>query len=123
MNELRLGFWLIALAIVAGAFGAHGLRGAISASDLAIYEKAVSYQIVQGIGIILAGLLAQVGILSSAQCSRARLMLFVGMLIFCGSLYLLVLTNTRWLGAITPIGGILMILGWGYLGIVAKRRQ
>lgn len=123
MHELRLGFWLIALAIVAGAFGAHGLRGVVSASDLAIFEKASYYQIVQGIGLILAGILAEVGILTSAQRTRARLMLFLGMLIFCGSLYLLVLTNTRWLGAITPIGGILMILGWGYLGIVAKRRQ
>ncbi|MBX7144308.1 MAG: DUF423 domain-containing protein [Oligoflexia bacterium] len=108
----RIGALFVASGIALGAFGAHGLRGTVPTSDLEIFEKAVHYQLIQGLGIMLVALMGQVGISNTRATQQTCMLLSIATIIFSGSLYLLVLLNERWLGAITPIGGALMIGAW-----------
>ncbi|MCH8542387.1 MAG: DUF423 domain-containing protein [Alcanivorax sp.] len=116
---LILGALNAALAVVCGAFGAHGLKarveaGLLEAGRLDTWATASEYHFFQALGLLLVGLLAKqfsaaVGIVTAGW------ILFAGMLVFSGSLYLLVLTGQRWLGAVTPFGGTLLIIGWVWL--------
>lgn len=109
-----------ALAVAAGAFGAHALRSRLDAADLAIFETAVRYQMYHALALIAVAWAVTVA--PEASSVRWSGWLFVaGTVIFSGSLYLLVLTDTRWLGAITPIGGIAFIAGWLCLAATALR--
>lgn len=109
---------LLALGVMSGAFGAHVLKDKLTPGDLEIYNKAVLYQLVHALGIGMTALIALTqGDLAQAA-TRAGNLLLLGIVIFSGSLYLLVLTDTRWLGAITPIGGTIMIASWIYLSWV-----
>jgi len=96
------------LGVAAGAFGAHGLRDSLPADRLAIFEVAVRYQIYHAFALVLAGIL---------NAQKAGWAFFAGSLIFSGSLYALVLTDRRLLGAITPIGGVLLLVGWLLLAL------
>lgn len=103
-----------ATAVMAGAFGAHGLRERVSDRYLAIWETAADYQLAHALAVLA---LALALLLSSrlANVAATQWVLrcwLVGTVIFSGSLYLLVLTGIGWLGAITPIGGTLLIIGW-----------
>ena len=110
---LILGSIIMALAVIAGAFGAHGLKAKITPDDLKTYEKAVQYQGYHAIGLMIIGIL---GFHISKDLLGLPAMFFViGIAFFSGSLYLLVLTDMRWLGVITPIGGAAFILGWSLL--------
>jgi uncharacterized membrane protein YgdD (TMEM256/DUF423 family) len=100
-----------ALAVACGAFGAHALKTRVAPEDLLIWQTAVNYQMWHSLALLLVGVLAKISMPSSALILSARSFL-IGIIIFSGSLYLLVLTNTRWLGAITPIGGVAFIVGW-----------
>ncbi len=91
---------MAALGVTAGAFGAHALKSALPPDRLAIYETAARYHQWTAVGIMLAAR------------SPGRVLLLGGLVIFCGSLYLLSLTGARWLGAVAPIGGTMLILGW-----------
>ena len=118
MNSARwigVGALLMMIAVGLGAFGAHGLRGRIDAHAMQIYEKAVFYHVIHAIGIIVVALIAQSEFISGAAASKIALILFFGIFLFSGSLYLLVVTGIRWLGAITPLGGSAFIFAWGYL--------
>lgn len=95
-----------ALGVAAGAFGAHALRDLVPASDLAVWETAARYQLFHALALLLLGLSGGV------RLHFAGVFIALGTVVFSGSLYLLVLTDTRWLGAITPIGGVLLIVGW-----------
>lgn len=108
---LVVGAALAGLAVAAGAFGAHGLRSLVTADRLATFETAVRYQFYHALALMVVGLLAErVGALGAVGA------LFVaGIVVFSGSLYLLVLTDTRWLGAVTPLGGVAFIAGWALL--------
>jgi len=117
--------WLIVssvlgfLGVAAGAFGAHALRGKLEPRDLEIFETAVRYQLVHALALgLVAGL---GGLRASAALNAAGGAFTAGVLIFSGSLYLLVLTQTRWLGAITPLGGLALLAGWIALGVHALR--
>ena len=99
-----------ALAVIMGAFGAHGLKARVDAALLETWATASLYHFHHGLGLLLVGILARQ--FSGSGFVAAGWTLFAGMLIFSGSLYLLVLTGQRWLGAITPIGGTAMIAGW-----------
>lgn len=110
-----VGALMLMVAVAAGAFGAHGLRGRLDAYALQIYEKAVFYHLTHALGVVLVGVVGQSGILSETAAGRIALMLLIGVLLFSGSLYLLAVTGIRWLGSITPLGGSLFILAWGYL--------
>lgn len=108
------------LAVALGAFGAHGLSGRLSAADLATFETAVRYQFYHALALI--GVVVALGRWPQTGLAPWAGWLFVaGILIFSGSLYILVFTGVRWLGAITPIGGVAMIAGWVCLALVALR--
>ncbi len=108
------------LSVLLGAFGAHTLKDKLSKEMLDIFEVAVRYQMYHGIGlIVVAWAFSQ---WESDYISAAGWCFIVGILIFSGSLYILSLTGLRWFGAITPIGGIAFIAGWGCLIIAAFRQ-
>ena len=120
LRWVRLGAVLAALAVAAGAFGAHGLKARVSPADLVIWETAARYHLVHALALVALGVLG-------AAAPRTRLtwagrLLTAGTLVFSGSLYLLVATGTRWLGAITPIGGTALIAGWLALAVGARQR-
>lgn len=112
---------LLALAVCAGAFGAHALKGRLDQYAKDIYEKAVFYQFVHALGIlIVAGIQAN----TSTPIKYANLicaMFTVGTVLFSGSLYLLAISGIRWLGAVTPIGGVAFILAWVILAAASIR--
>ncbi len=105
--------------VAAGAFGAHGLKRIVDADMLAIWHTAVLYQLVHGIGMLLVALLATH--FAPSLLNTAAALMFAGVLVFSGSLYVLVLTGTPWLGAITPIGGLAFIAAWAMVAWAAYR--
>ena len=117
MNPRRLGI-AAALglgAVALGAFGAHGLRGLVGPELLAVWRTAVDYQMFHALAL-LALAFAPAGS-AGGPGSLACWCFAIGVLVFSGSLYLLVLSGQSWLGAITPLGGLCLIAGWGALGI------
>lgn len=106
------GAFLMFLAVLTGAFGAHALKQRLDDYSIGIYQLAVSYQIYHALGLVAVGLLALAGALSSRSATRVAGTMLAGVLIFSGSLYLLAITGIRMFGAITPIGGILLLVSW-----------
>ena len=100
---------LALLAVALGAFGAHALRTRLSPEDLAIFETGVRYQMYHALALFAVAWAASRW--PGTAVNAAGWMFIVGVLIFSGSLYALALTDTRWLGAITPVGGVALILG------------
>ncbi len=101
---------LLALATVAGALGAHALRSHWPAQRLDVYDTAVRYQFYQSLGLLGVGLALR---FSDAGALRAAaLLIVVGIVLFCGSLYALTLGAPRVIGAVTPVGGMALIAGW-----------
>ena len=106
-----------ALAVAAGAFGAHGLRSRLEPRALEIFETAARYHMYHALAMILAALIA-----THAPGARTAGWLFqAGIAIFSGSLYALALTDVKVLGAITPIGGLAFLAGWIWLAVSALR--
>jgi uncharacterized membrane protein YgdD (TMEM256/DUF423 family) len=105
--------FLACLGVALGAFGAHALKGRVPDTDLPIWETAVHYHLLHALAALFVSAAVQ-GIPLEKRVALAKLML-LSLTIFSGSLYLLVLTNTRWLGAITPLGGGGFILSWALL--------
>ncbi|WP_456405248.1 DUF423 domain-containing protein [Thiolapillus sp.] len=103
------------LTVALGAFGAHGLKPLLSAEMLATYNKAVQYQGLHALALLATGLLLRETDLPSLRWAGRSFTL--GMLLFCGSLYLLAITNFRILGAITPLGGLSFLAGWLFLAM------
>lgn len=106
--------------VAMGAFGAHGLRGHLSEYAMDIYRTAVEYHMWHGLGLGLVAVLLQ------RQPNSRPLywcggLLMVGILIFSGSLYLLAISGLRWLGAITPVGGLCFLAAWILLGWYARK--
>jgi uncharacterized membrane protein YgdD (TMEM256/DUF423 family) len=112
MNWIAIGAVLMALAVGMGAFGAHGLKERLDAYSMSVYEKAVLYHFFHALGILLVALLARTNAITPEGQARAAWLLFIGILVFSGSLYALAISGARILGAITPIGGLAFILGW-----------
>lgn len=110
------------LAVGMGAFGAHTLKNRLDPYSLSVYEKAVFYHFVHGLGILFVALLARVNGISAAGESRVAWLLLIGIVIFSGSLYALAISGVRVLGAITPIGGIAFIAAWILLAYEALVR-
>lgn len=122
---ITVGALYCALAVVAGAFGAHGLKSRLDADALALWETAARYLMYSGVGIVLTGL-ARLQQSSPQQPSPrgfdvAAGMLCVGAIIFSGTVALLALGGPRWLGAVTPLGGLLLVLGFVIFGATAWR--
>ncbi len=108
---LLLGSLNMALVVILGAFGAHALKRKLTPELLKIYETGVLYHLVHGLGLLLIGVLAG-GAVSSGLAVTAGWLLQIGIVLFCGSLYVLALTGVKRLGAITPLGGLGFIAGW-----------
>ena len=117
---LIVGSFLCLMAVVIGAFGAHALSDLLVANDrVETFELANRYQFYHGLGLMLIS----VARINTGRISRfCNAFMFAGTLVFCGSLYLLCLTNASWLGAITPIGGLLLVVAWIMALIGAWRR-
>ena len=115
MSRLFFGFGsgFALIAVVTGAFAAHALKTRLSPDTFQVFEVAVRYQMYHALGLIAVAWAASQW---NSQLIAASGWLFVaGIVIFSGSLYILSLTGIRWLGAITPIGGVAFIIGWGCL--------
>ena len=111
----------MALAVAAGAFGAHGLEKRVSAEALEWWNTAARYHAWHALGLFAVAWISQ----WSARPSRVALAawgLCIGLVLFCGSLYLMALTGHRWLGAITPLGGTAWIVAWVVLATAARPR-
>ena len=114
-----LGTLSAGLAVVLGAFGAHALRARLAPTDLATFEIGVRYQMYHALALLAV---AWVAAAVPGALPRAAGWLFVaGTVVFSGSLYVLVLTGQRWLGAVTPLGGVALIAGWACLALAALR--
>ncbi len=106
-----IGAGLALLAVGAGAFGAHMLEGRISGESLGVFDTAVQYQVYHAFGLLAVGVFSMNH--STPLLQWAGKLFVVGTIVFSGSLYLLALTGIGWLGAITPIGGMCFLIGWG----------
>jgi uncharacterized membrane protein YgdD (TMEM256/DUF423 family) len=107
------------IAVAAGAFGAHGLKARLAPDLLAVFEVAVRYQMYHALALfVCAGAL---GKWPGTLALSAGWLFVAGTLVFSGSLYALSLTGVRWLGAITPIGGLALLAGWLCLAGAAMR--
>lgn len=113
----------MALAVGLGAFGAHGLKNRLDAYSMSVYEKAVFYHFVHGLGILLAATLARTNGITPAGLARVGWLLLIGIVFFSGSLYALAISGIRLLGAVTPFGGIAFIVGWVVLAVEAARSK
>lgn len=104
---------LLALAVAIGAFGAHGLKAHLSQEMLQTYRTGVEYHFYHALGLLLIGVLSVV--YPSNILNWSAFLLTLGTILFSGSLYLMAITGIKWLGAITPIGGLSFIAGWVFL--------
>ena len=111
----------LALAVMLGAFGAHGLRGKLDAYSMGIYEKAVFYHFVHALGLLAVPVMARIGAIRPGQAAAVCVLLLAGIAIFSGSLYLLAVTGTRWLVASTPLGGVSFIAARAVLAYALAR--
>jgi len=96
-----------------GAFGAHGLRKRLSSDMLAVFEIGVRYQLVHALALLAAG--AAAARLAPGALAAAGVLFVAGILVFSGSLYILALSGRKWLGAVTPLGGLALLAGWACL--------
>lgn len=110
---LAAGAALALLAVAAGAFGAHGLKGQLSDEALGWFETGARYQMYHALALVLLAALGDR--LSSGPGAWTGWLFVAGILLFSGSLYLLAFTGVRWLGAITPLGGVCFLTGWGLI--------
>lgn len=109
---------MAALAVAAGAFGAHALRGRVPDDLLAVFDTAARYHLMHAVGLVAIAFAVERGVKGAATAGWC---LLAGTIVFSGSLYLLVTTGIRQLGAITPVGGIALIIGWAILAVQCLR--
>lgn len=119
---LAAGALLALLSVAAGAFAAHGLRESLDAYRLAIFETAARYQMYHALALLVVGTLAAIERFSSRWLRGAASAFGAGILLFSGSLYALALGAPKWLGMITPVGGLLFLFGWLILSVAVLRR-
>lgn len=109
-----------AVGVAAGAFGAHGLRERVSTTELDVFKTGASYELVHGVALVAIG--AAGLLLKSKSLFVGGTCIAIGAAVFAITLYALALTGVKWLGAITPIGGAAMILGWILVAIGVWRQ-
>lgn len=117
---LALGCVSALLAVALGAFGAHGLRERLAPDMLAVFEIGVRYQMYHALALLALGAVA--GRLPGGAVAAAGWLFVAGTVIFSGSLYLLAVTGARWLGAVTPLGGLAFLAGWAAFAWAAWAR-
>lgn len=106
--------FLLAIAVAAGAFGAHALKNTLSPERLETWQTAVQYHAWHALGLMLISL---IGTQFDVVVTWPASLILAGILVFSGSLYILCLSGMSWLGAITPIGGVAFIAGWILFGV------
>src|SRR4051812_26213247 len=104
------------LAVALGAFGAHALKEALIPADLEIFKTAAQYQMFHTLALFGAAILLRLEP-SNRWFKRASVLFIAGIVIFSGSLYLLVATQARWWGAVTPLGGVSLMSAWIFLAV------
>ncbi len=109
------------LAVALGAFGAHALRGHLAPEELAVWETAVRYQMYHALGLLATGWVAARW--PGRLVDAAGWLLVAGVVLFSGSLYVLVLSGRRWVGFVTPFGGLALLGAWALLGWSLLRRE
>lgn len=108
------------LSVALGAFGAHGLKARLPADMMAVYQTGVQYHMIHALGILLvAALSLKLG--ESSLVSWSGWLLFIGIILFSGSLYVLSVSGIKILGAITPFGGVSFLIGWLLLAYAAMK--
>lgn len=107
---LLTGASLLALAVILGAFGAHALKAKLDNDLMQVYKTGVEYHFYHALGLLLIGILSFQ--MPSSLMNWSAFFLAAGIIIFSGSLYLLAVTGIKWLGAVTPLGGLSFIAGW-----------
>jgi len=118
MNWFVTGAVLSAVGVALGAFGAHGLKARVSADLLVIFETGVRYHMYHALALLAVGW--AVARNPSAVLNTAGILFVVGIVLFSGSLYVMTLTGARWLGAITPLGGVAFLVAWACLAWGAR---
>ena len=118
---LSLGAASGALAVAAGAFGAHALKTRLTPDLLAVFEVAVRYQMYHALALLAVAAALGRWPAAAPLLRWAGGCFAIGSLVFCGSLYLLVASGVRGLGAVTPVGGVLFIAGWVLLALAPWR--
>ena len=113
---LILGSINAAVAVSMGAFGAHSLKTKISEDMLSVFQTAVQYHFYHSLGLMIIGVLT-ISIKPEKYLGVAGWMMFIGITLFSGSLYILSTTATRWVGIITPFGGIAFIVSWVLIAV------
>ncbi len=110
MNWVKIASLMMFLGIGLGAFGSHVLKDKISAYQLEIFKTGVFYHLINALGLLAIGWFNTQ--IHDPKLNMACLLLFSGIILFSGSLYLLSLTQIKWFGMITPLGGIVLLVGW-----------
>ena len=118
MNFLVIGAISGCLVVILGAFGAHGLKDVLDEYGNTIFEKAVLYHMFHTMAILVVGLIEKFQ--PELQLSLVGLVFLIGIILFSGSLYILAVTGFKWMGMITPIGGVMFIIGWVMLLLKVK---
>ena len=118
---IGIGSILVMLSVMIGAFGAHMLEPIIGEDKISVYETGVRYHMIHALGIILIGVIAKVFGEAKLLVWSARL-LFIGIILFSGSLYVLSISGLGPLGAITPLGGVSFIAGWICLAVTVLKK-
>lgn len=104
------------LAVLLGAFGAHGLKNRLTETMLSTYQTGVQYHFYHALGLVLIGLIA-LHLPGSSWLKWSGWIMFAGIVMFSGSLYLLTISQLRWIGIITPFGGLAFIVSWLLLAL------
>ena len=115
-----IGALLLAVAVTGGALGAHALRPRLDSASLALWETAVRYLVIGGFGLLVLGLAAPAN--PHRAWALAGTCLLVGAVVFSGTIGAIALGAPRWLGAVTPVGGLLLIIGFLAMAAAAFRR-
>ncbi len=114
-----IGALFCALAVILGAFAAHGLKNTLDAYALGVFETAVKYQMYHGLALLILALIARSGI----RLTLAGALMTAGVVLFSGSLYALALTGIKWFGPVTPLGGLCFIAGWAVFAVQVWRSK
>lgn len=112
MTQITAAAFALALAVVIGAFGAHGVRDMIGPDMMRIYETGVSYHFYHALGMLALPLLTRAGLITASAGKWAFIFFVVGIVCFSGSLYILAISGQTLWGAVAPIGGTSFIAGW-----------
>lgn len=113
MLWVKLGSGFAFLAVALGAFGAHALKSRLTEYSLDIYKTAVLYHLVHALGLCVVGWLST--LTPDPKINLAGIFMTLGIVLFSGSLYLLAISQSKWLGAITPLGGLSFLVSWALI--------